>query len=414
MEGQEYDPTDPEFHKTLPAIGRDGNVVGMITPDQYKALEQSRLGLAATAGAATPASPATPAQPAAPAQPASPQSPIPAAPQGPQSPTTPAQQPTPAGTGAQDADITVGGVTKKQSEWLKEMEDAYGVDTSLLPAEARQKMLVGFINTAHDSAWKRSNTQKAEEISRQRRQAEEMLREIEMKQRSMTDTLNRFAAEETRLKVTASKVMPEQEIYRQDGTLDPQKFLEFNQIATAKARLAEIEAERSTLQRDAAQTAIDRTIAEAQNLMAEHPEIAMSEPLQAVIEKVDKHGQHDHPDVQKLLDIYDIVEYAKKMNITLEMAFQRKAATGSLLSVRSTASPTTTPIQITVPSTPNAERVAATVSGRQDGAQFLDGKGTIPARPQVVPRRSVADNIRDASQKAAAGKGNPALDKLGY
>jgi hypothetical protein len=404
MQGREYDSTDPNTANDLPKIGSDGNVVGMITPDQYRAIEESRLAQAQTAPQPVPMQ--------APTQ-VPPQSPTPA----PTSPTPQPQlppQPPPTGTGAQDSDITVGGVTKKQSEWYNEMEATYNIDTSLLPAESRQAMLEGYIAKSHDKAWKASNTQKAEEISRQRRVQGDITREIEMKQRVLSDTLNRLTAEEQRLTTIAAKTMSEQEIYREDGTLDPQKFMEYQQIGQAKFRLTEIEGDRSRVQNEAAQTAIDRTIAEAENLMAQHPEIAMTESLSAVIEKVDRHGQRDHPDVHKLLDIYDIVEYAKKMNITLEMAFQRKAATGSLLSVRGTAPAQPTQITVTVPSTPSAERVAASVSGKQDGAQFLDGKGTLPTRPQVAPRRSVADNIRDASQRAAAGKGNPALEKLGY
>jgi len=405
MDSNGYDPTTLT-EDALPKIGRDGNVVGMTTPEQYRAMEESRIGQSVLGdGSGIPVqTPVAPVQTPAPLQ----------GPQAPQAPQAPTQTPTQTGTGVQDASITVGGETKKQSEWLKEMEDSYGVDTSNLPVEARQKMLQGYINTAHDNAWKKSNTQKAEEISRQRRQVEDRTREIEMKQRSLTDTLNRLTAEKTRMTAMAGKVMTEQAIYREDGSLDPQKLLEFNQIAMAKMRLAEIESDSAQLQQQAAQAAIDRTVAEAENLMAQHPEIAMTEPLQVVIEKVDKHGQSDHPDVQKLLDIYDIVEYAKKMNIPLEMAFQRKAATGSLLSIRGTASPSSTPIQITIPSTPSAERIAATVSGKQDGAQFLDGKGTLPTRPQVIPRQSVGDRVRDSSQRAGAGRGNPALDKLGF
>lgn len=394
MQGQEYNPDDikPE---NMPKIGRDGNVVGMVTPDQYMAQHGDQpLEVQPQVSAPVVQTPVVEGQPAvAPVQ-----------------PVQPAQVP----QATPDTDITVGGVTKKQSEWLAEMENAYNVDTSQIPAENRLKMLQGYIKDAHDAAWKRSNTQKAEENSRQRREVEAAAREIQMRQRVLADTEQRINAEKERLQSTATRQMAENQIYREDGTLDPQKLFEFNQIQMAKQRLVEIESEQVRLQSDLQKIAIDRTIAEAEELMASHPEIAMTEPLQAVIEKVDRQGQREHPDVQKLLDVYDIVDYAKKMNITLEMAFQRKAATGGLLSVRGNT-PTAVPnIQITVPSTPSAERIAANVSGKQDGAQFLDGKGSLPTRPQVIPKQSLGDRVRDASQRSSAGRGNPALDKLGF
>lgn len=415
MIGQEYLP-DNVNPDDLPKIGKDGNVVGMMTPEQYQAIEQSRLARTATGGAAPVTDPNAGAGPqgAAGAGPDNPPAGSGAQPAGAQATTTPPPAPQ-GGATEEDKVITVGGIQKKASEWLAEFENERGIDTTGLPPATKQGLLEDFINSKHKGAWQASNTRKSEEISRLRVESEAKAREVETKQRALGDLMTRLSEEEKRLTILAAQGLKDIDLYKEDGTLDAQKLLKYQQQESAKMRIAEIKVESERVNKDAAQAAIDRTIAESENLMATHPEFAMSEPLPLVIQKIEQYGDRSHPDYQRLLDLYDLVDYAKTRNIPLEMAYQRLSAQGGLISVRAGgASAAPQPIVVQIPSTPSGARVAATVAGKQDGAAFVDGKGAVPTRTPLMPKKTVGDSVRDASIRAAAGKGNPALEKLGY
>jgi len=135
----------------------------------------------------------------------------------------------------------------------------------------------------------------------------------------------------------------------------------------------------------------------------------MSEPLAVVIRKIEQEKQFDHPDRDKLLDIYEILDCARDHTIPMEVAYQRLQKKGQLtVKLEKPPAPTTSVKQS------ERERLAAAVASKQKGAAFVDTTGQRTTRPQLPKKSSLGDIMREHSRRALSGGNNEALDKLGY
>jgi hypothetical protein len=325
---------------------------------------------------------------------------------------------------SEDSPITVGGITKPTSVWTKEMEDEYGVDASSLPEEARKKMVDGFINTKHKDAWQKSNTVKAQATAEQTRMAEQMKREADYKlqqaERARIESQairKRLEAEKQRIVQIAQTEINPGDIYDGEGRLDPQKQYNYNKVLMARERMADIDTDIRTVDEQLQKSEVDRTVLEIEAFQAEHPEYQMTEPLLAVIQKVEGQGLKTHPDIGRLLDVYDILDYARSRGVPLALAHDRLSQQGKLSVSGATApggaTPPPAPLPSPSPADAQAKVIAAIRKKQSTQGPVLDGSG-VGGRPSVLPKASLGDRMRDASQKAIGGGGNSALEKLGY
>jgi myosin heavy subunit len=322
-----------------------------------------------------------------------------------------------------DQEITIGGEKHKLSELLEQMEKEYGdVDTSTLSPEARLNMLEAYIDHKHKGAWQRSQTQTAQEQAEEKRRLAEQGEKLkgqeeEIRQRragilsreaEITARLSTITRDIESLKTIAAKEIKVEDTKDGDGNMIPEKFEEYIEVKQARARLAALEASKQTVGQEADQAAKNRLLADVELFLATHPQYVMGEPLAAVIRKVEE-GQYDHPDRDRLLDIYDIIDYHRDHNIPLDVAFQRLEKKGQLtVKLEKPPVPTTTAKQT------EHERLVAAVAAKQKGAQFIDTTGNQNKRPQLPRKESLGDLIRESSRRAMSGGSNEGLDKLGF
>jgi hypothetical protein len=310
---------------------------------------------------------------------------------------------------------------------MKEMEDAFNVDLSNVPEASRDKMLKAYISDSHDGAWKKANTQTSEENAHQRKRLEEEKAEFIRKrsafveeQKLLKREKEQLAKEKERQTKLASKVVTKDTIYDEDGRTDPDKLYEYNQARQAKENLERIGERESViqereqaLQQEQARAENDRLLAELKTFQLDHPEYATERTFEDTYKlyERDRSTLLTDPDVEKLLEIFEIRDYADSASVPMEIAFQHLVKKGRL-SVKATM-----PSNSLNQSTPSAEsdklrEKFEALKRKQSGAQFLSQDGGTPSRPQPGPKQTLASKIR--AHSGASSGGNAALSEMNY
>ena len=303
----------------------------------------------------------------------------------------------------EESTITVGGVTKPVDQWLQEMYREIPGAIALSPEE-QSRVLDGWINTRHKKAWQKNLTQSSQEAAEQKREIEKKAAEIRARQQQVNEERRKVKAEAERLekrkneleKIASMDVKPSD-----DGVeSDEERYQKFRK-RQAQDELNSIKDQESQLQQQSAQFDADGVLLEVSLFQTQHPEYATGEEFVRVAHQVRQEGKFDHPDVHRVLDVLDIIEYASERQIPMELAYQQLQKSGKL-AVKSEGKPLPTSIK----RSSDAKRMAAELAKRQlNGTQFLDGK---PApRPTVGgPAVPLGDKIHAAGQRAR-GAGAP-------
>lgn len=310
------------------------------------------------------------------------------------------EEESPTATNTEDTDdkeITIGGETKKSSEWFAQMEEEDDADYSELPEKTRQNLLNRFIAAKNDGAWKKSNTEVAQANAEHKRELEREAREIEQKRRSLEFNKKRIEAKVTKLKELAEKQFDENEIYDAEGKLIPKKQFEYNQILNAQQQLPELEEELKQLSEESAQAESDQLLAQINSLQANHPELRTKENFVSVIRKVEKERQLDHPDFPTVRMIRRVLSEAAESNVDPETAYGFLVADGLIKPARATQ-PTKSQ-SITQPQNP-VKRLANAIVRKQTGAT-----PSLPAGASR-PKPTTKNKIRLGAQIAQELRGN--------
>ena len=320
------------------------------------------------------------------------------------------KQVTPAGEPAgvvDDPEITIGGVKKKYSELVSEAADDIGADLNELPPDSVKKIVDGYIARKHDTAWKKNNTVRSEEVAAARKVNEQ--REVELKKRQADlDAQARYVAgqkerilkEETRLKAIVAKAIPKDEVMDSEGNiLNGEKFTQYTKVEQARERLAELNEERKEVEHESAQSDTDRIVNSVELFQATTPQYQMSKSFAESVGRFQGVSESDDPDFVKFLEIRDIAEYAATRKLSLEAAYQHFKRQGKL-AVKGEdlpALPEATSQQSGV------EKVVNGISRKQQVAGVPSPAGASATRRSVRANVPLGDKLREASQRAMGG-----------
>ncbi len=322
-----------------------------------------------------------------------------------------AQQEPPAGNEDEPKEdekiITIGGVQKRESEVVAEMEEEFGVDTSQLPPENLQKMLNTFLDSKNKGAWQKSLTQNSQAVATQRKEAQQMLDQVNVQRIRTEEALADIAGKIKQLEKYAAS-----DVTEADAIDSPIKQREFNKKLDAEEQLPELRKQHEELEDKASQYANSQKVAEITLFQSANPQYLTSEKFAEVLQKFDEGTlPEDSPDADRILDLVSVARHAQTIGKSLEVAYKDLAKMGQLRV--KPASQNKPPIP--KPKSPIGETFAEKLAKRQKNpTNFLSGSGGKPAIKASAPKKAAGDLVREATSRALGTQGSKAIDEIGY
>jgi hypothetical protein len=308
----------------------------------------------------------------------------------------------------EEKDISIGGITKKTSEWIEEFQSEDGIDLSQLDPKVQETLLNRYIDSKNKDAWQKSLTQKNQAVSEGRKQTEALLSQV-----AAQESRTQYSLDQVKREITKIRGYANLNIDKNDPNLfsDPDIQRQYAKMMDAREELPSLISQQQELEQSATQIATKRLEAELSLFQHSYGHYKTDYPLSEAF-RLFSTGQLDYesPDFDKVQDLIDIADHSAKRGLTFDNAYKdlkklNKVRVKDENRVTSLPKPNETQKRPTL---------VQSIAKNQSGARFLSGAGSRQTVRPSKPQKSTGDLIRESSQRAVGSGGNEGLSKLGY
>lgn len=319
----------------------------------------------------------------------------------------------------QDEEITIGGEKKSLSDLFNQFQEERNIDLSGLDYKVARGLLDDYLAGKHDDAWKATNTRKSQEIAARAADLSRQEAILLSQKKQVLQKAEKVKADILKAKELAAQNPDEIDLYDEQGRIDPKKLTQRDKIIRAQERLPELESDLKDLEAASAQTDTERLYMQLEALQQVDPRFHTSKPVRQAIADYEQaastNSVPDNRDTRVIRAMYKIIDEAIDGKMSVELAAKLLGEDGSFAALKTGATPTESPTseRITSPKK-SREELIAEIRRKQAGARPNLGGGSNPRlRSRGVNRRTLADTMREHSDRArGGGEANNTLDTL--
>ena len=307
----------------------------------------------------------------------------------------------------EEKDISVGGITKKTSEWIQEFQSEDGIDISSLDPKAQETLLNHYLDSKNKSAWQKSLTEKNQAVADARKQTERILQDISRQEDRIDYSLEQVNTQIQRIQGYANL-----NIAKDDPNLysDPDLQRQYLKMMDAREELPQLIQQKKQIEQSATQIAAKKIEAEFSLFQHSIGHYKTEAPISQLLASYSQNQlDYESPDFDKVQDLIDIAKHAGDRGLSFDNAYKDLKKLGRLRVKQEEKFPLPKPNAKS-----NTQSFVQSISRKQQGTQFLSGSATRNAVRPSAPMKSEGDLLKEASSRAMGRPGGEGLSKLGY